>query len=206
MLSVHYESRVRLSISSRLTGHLNSRLKEALCPVLLCLAWGKRLIKATIQKAINDQTRKEFYSYYLYLSMAAYFESINLRGFAHWMRVQAKEEQEHAMKFFEYIVERQGKVVLEAIDAPTAKWKSPMNVFEDAYNHERKVTESIHKIVDLAESEKDHATGVFLQWFVKEQVEEEGSANDILEKLKLVGSEKGAVFFLDAQLGKRASK
>jgi len=138
--------------------------------------------------------------------MAAYFESINLRGFAHWMRVQAKEEQEHAMKFFEYIVERQGKVVLEAIDAPTAKWKSPMNVFEDAYNHERKVTESIHKIVDLAESEKDHATGVFLQWFVKEQVEEEGSANDILEKLKLVGSEKGAVFFLDAQLGKRASK
>ncbi|HKM49968.1 MAG TPA: ferritin [Candidatus Bathyarchaeia archaeon] len=164
------------------------------------------MIKATIQKAINDQTRKEFYSYYLYLSMAAYFESINLRGFAHWMRVQAKEEQEHAMKFFEYIVERQGKVVLEAIDAPTAKWKSPMNVFEDAYNHERKVTESIHKIVDLAESEKDHATGVFLQWFVKEQVEEEGSANDILEKLKLVGSEKGAVFFLDAQLGKRASK
>jgi len=164
------------------------------------------LIKATIQKAINDQTRKEFYSYYLYLSMAAYFESINLRGFAHWMRVQAKEEQEHAMKFFEYIIERQGKVVLEAINAPTAKWKTPMNVFEDAYSHERMVTESIHKIVDLAESEKDHATSVFLQWFVKEQVEEEGSANDILQKLKLVGSENSGVLVLDVELGKRASK
>jgi ferritin len=164
------------------------------------------LIKATVQKAINDQTRKEFYSYYLYLSMAAYFESINLRGFAHWMRVQAKEEQEHAMKFFEYIIERQGEVVLEAIDAPTAKWKSPVDVFEDAYNHERMVTESIHKIVDLAESEKDHATSVFLQWFVKEQVEEEGSANDILQKLKLIGSENSAVLVLDVELGKRASK
>jgi ferritin len=122
------------------------------------------------------------------------------------MRVQAKEEQEHAMKFFEYIIERQGKVVLEAIDAPTAKWKTHMNVFEDAYNHERKVTESIHKIVDLAESEKDHATSVFLQWFVKEQVEEEASANDILQKLKLVGSENSGVLVLDVELGKRASK
>jgi ferritin len=122
------------------------------------------------------------------------------------MRVQAKEEQEHAMKFFEYIIERQGKVVLEAINAPTAKWKTPMNVFEDAYNHERMVTESIHKIVDLAESEKDHATSVFLQWFVKEQVEEEGSANDILQKLKLVGSENSGVLVLDVELGKRASK
>ncbi len=164
------------------------------------------MIKASVQKAINDQIRKEFYSYYLYLSMAAYFESINLRGFAHWMRVQAKEEQEHAMKFFEYIIERQGEVVLEAIDAPTAKWKSPIDVFEGAYNHERMVTESIHKIVDLAESEKDHATSVFLQWFVKEQVEEEGSANDILQKLKLIGSENSAVFVLDVELGKRASK
>ncbi len=116
------------------------------------------MIKATVQKALNDQTRKEFYSHYLYLSMAAYFESINLRGFAHWMRIQAKEEEEHAMKFFEHIIERQGKVVLEVIDAPTAKWKTPMGLFEDAYNHERKVTESIHKIVDLAESEKYHAT------------------------------------------------
>lgn len=159
-----------------------------------------------MQKALNDQTRKEFYSYYLYLSMAAYFESINLRGFAHWMRIQAKEEQEHAMKFFEYIIERQGKVVLEAVDAPTAKWKTPKDIFEDSYAHERKVTESIHKIVELAESEKDHATGVFLQWFVKEQVEEEASANEILQKLQLIGNETSALFVLDGELGKRASK
>lgn len=138
--------------------------------------------------------------------MAAFFESNNLRGFAHWMRIQAKEEQEHAMKFFEYIIERQGKVVLETIDAPTAMWKSPKDVFEDAYNHEMKVTESIHKIVELAESEKDHATALFLQWFVKEQVEEEASANETLQKLQLIGSETSALFVLDGELGKRASK
>jgi ferritin len=164
------------------------------------------LIKPTVQKALNDQTRKEFYSHYLYLSMAAYFESINLRGFAHWMRIQAKEEEEHAMKFFEHIIERQGKVVLEAIDAPTAKWKTPKDIFEDAYNHERKVTESINKIVELAESEKDHATAIFLQWFVKEQVEEEASANEILQKLQLIGSETSALFVLDGELSKRPSK
>jgi ferritin len=164
------------------------------------------LIKATVQKALNDQTRKEFYSHYLYLSMAAYFESTNLRGFAHWMRIQAKEEEEHAMKFFEHIIERQGRVALEAIDAPIAKWKTPKDLFQDAYNHERKVTESIHRIVELADSEKDHATAIFLQWFVKEQVEEEANANEILQKLQLIGNETSALFVLDGELGKRASK
>ena len=164
------------------------------------------MIKATVQKALNDQTRKEFYSHYLYLSMAAFFESINLSGFAHWMRIQAKEEMEHGMKFFEQIIERQGKVVLEAIDEPTAKWKTPKDAIEAAYNHERKVTESIHKIVELADSEKDYATAIFLQWFVKEQVEEEASANEILQKLQLIGSESSALFVLDGELGKRASK
>src|SRR5208337_1712888 len=161
---------------------------------------------ATVQKALNEQTRKEFYSHYLYLSMAAYFESINLRGFAHWMRIQAKEELEHAMKFFEYIIERQGKVILEVIDAPTANWKTPKDIFEDAYNHERKVTESIYKLVELAESEKDHATAIFLQWFVKEQVEEEANANEVLQKIQLFGSEISALFVLDGELGKRTSK
>lgn len=164
------------------------------------------MIKAEVQNALNDQTRKEFYSHYLYLSMAAHFESVNLRGFAHWMRIQAKEELEHAMKFFEYIIERQGKVVLEVIDAPTANWKTPKGIFEDAYNHERKVTESIHKLVELAESEKDHATAIFLQWFVKEQVEEEASANEILQKLQLIGNETSALFVLDGDLGKRPAK
>jgi ferritin len=163
------------------------------------------LIKSTVLNALNDQMVKEFYSHYLYLSMAAYFESINLRGFAHWMRIQAKEEFEHAMKFFEHIIERQGKVVLETINAPGSGWSSAKNVFEDAYNHERKVTESIHKIVETARSEKEYPTEVFLQWFVKEQVEEEASASEILEKLKLVGSETSALFVLDAELGKRSS-
>jgi ferritin len=122
------------------------------------------------------------------------------------MRIQAKEEQEHAMKFFEHIIERQGKVVLEGIDAPAAKWKTPKDLSENAYNHERKVTESIHKLLELAESEKDHATVTFLQWFVKEQVEEEANANEILQKLQLIGSETGALFVLDGELGKRASK
>jgi len=166
----------------------------------------ENLIKTSVQKALNDQTRKEFFSHYLYLSMAAHCESINLRGVAHWMRIQAKEELEHAMKFFEYIIERQGKVVLEAIDAPTAKWKSPKDVFEDAYAHERKITESIHKIVELAGSEKDHATAIFLQWFVREQVEEESSANEILQKLQLIGTDTSALFVLDGELGKRPAK
>jgi len=137
--------------------------------------------------------------------MAAFLESINLHGCAHWMRIQAKEEEEHAMKFFEHIIERQGKVVLETIDAPTAKWKTPKDIFENAYNHERKVTESINKIVELAESEKDYATTIFLQWFVNEQVEEEASANEILQKLQLIGSETSALFVLDGELGKRAA-
>ncbi len=113
---------------------------------------------------------------------------------------------EHAMKFFEYIIERQGKVVLEAIEAPAAKWRTPKDILGDAYNHERKVTESIHKIVDLAALEKDYATIIFLQWFVTEQVEEEASANEILQKLQLIGTETSALFVLDGELGKRASK
>ncbi|HKM50604.1 MAG TPA: ferritin [Candidatus Bathyarchaeia archaeon] len=164
------------------------------------------MIKKTVQGALNDQARKEFFSSYLYLSMAAYFESINLRGFAHWMRIQAKEEHEHAMKFFDYLIERQGRVVLEAIDAPTTNWKTPKAVFEDAYTHEKKVTESIHKIVELAESEKDYATTVFLQWFVKEQVEEEGNANEVLQKLQLIGNETSALFVLDGEYARRSSE
>jgi len=149
---------------------------------------------------------KEFYSHYLYLSMATYFESVNLRGFASWMRIQAKEEFEHAMKFYEHIIERRGKVVLGTIQAPPASWKSAREVFEDAFEHEKKVTESIHKILDTARAGKEYATEVFLQWFVKEQVEEEGSTSEILDKLKLAGRETSALFVLDAELGKRPSK
>ena len=155
--------------------------------------------------AINDQIEKEFYSYYLYLSMAAHFESNNLKGFGHWLRVQAKEEAEHAMKLYDYLISRGGKVVLKSIAAPPNEWKSYKDLFDDAYKHEQKVTGLITKLVELAEREDDHATEVFLQWFVKEQVEEEASAQEVLHKIQLIGSQGSALFLLDSELGKRQS-
>ena len=163
------------------------------------------MLSKKMEGALNDQVNKEFYSYYLYLSMAAHFESSNLKGFGHWLRVQAKEESEHAMKFYEYLIQRGGKVILQPIDAPPAAWKSNKLVFQDAYQHEQKVTGLIIKLVELAKSEKDYATENFLQWFVKEQVEEEASAHEILQKLQMLGSDGGALFMLDSELGKRSA-
>ena len=161
------------------------------------------MIKDEIQDVVNNQINRELYSAYLYLSMAAYFESINLRGFAHWMRVQAREELGHAMKLYDHLVERGGRVTLQPIEAPPKEWKSPLNVFEDVYEHERKVTQMIDNLVNLAKAEGDHATEVFLQWFVNEQVEEEASALEILEKLKLIGESGHAIFMIDRELAKR---
>lgn len=162
------------------------------------------MISRKVESAINGQINKEFYSYYLYLAMAAHFESANLKGFGHWMRVQAGEESGHAMKLYDYLLERGGKIVLEKLDAPPSSWKSHVKVFGDAYQHEQKVTKAITGLFELAKSEKDHATEVFLQWFIKEQVEEEASALTILQKLELIGSEGSAILMLDADLGKRA--
>lgn len=163
------------------------------------------MIKKRIEDAINDQINKEFYSYYLYLSMGAYFDTSNLRGFGQWLKIQAKEEAGHAMKLYEYLISRGGHVVLQRIDAPPSAWKAHKDVFEDAYKHEQRVTGLITKLVELAKAEKDHSTEVFLQWFTTEQVEEEAAANEILQKLRLVGKEGSALFMLDAELGKRAS-
>ena len=162
-------------------------------------------IKQKVATAINDQIEKEFYSYYLYLSMAAHFESNNLKGFGHWLRVQAKEEAEHAMKLYDYLLSRGGKVVLKSIEAPPSDWKSHKDVFDDAYKHEQKVTGLIAKLVELSKHEDDTATEVFLQWFVKEQVEEEASAQEVLHKLQLLGAQGSALFLLDSELGKRQS-
>jgi ferritin len=162
------------------------------------------MIKPKVENAFNSQMNKEFYSYYLYLSMAAHFESSNLKGFAHWMRIQGKEEEEHAMKFYNHLVDRGGRVTLQPIEAPPAKWKSPREVFQDAYQHEQKVTGLIHKLVELAKAEKDHAADVFLQWFVKEQVEEEAVAYDVLQKLQLAGDQGSVLLVLDSELAKRA--
>ncbi len=156
-----------------------------------------------IREAFNKQINAELYSSYLYLSMSAYFESINLPGFAQWMRCQAQEEIVHAMKFNGFVNERGGMVVLTAINGPPTSWESPLNAFEEAYAHERKVTGMINDLVDLAIQERDHASNNFLQWFVAEQVEEEDSADRVVQSLKLAGSQGGGLFMIDRELGKR---
>jgi ferritin len=161
------------------------------------------MISKTIESALNRQINREFYSAYLYLAMSAYFENTNLKGFAKWMRVQAKEERMHGEKIYDYVIARGGKVTLEAIEAPKAKWTSAGKVFEEVYAHEQKVTGMIHALVDLAIKEKDHATFEMLQWFVKEQVEEEEQANEILSQIRQVGDVIGHLFYLDHHLAKR---
>lgn len=161
------------------------------------------MIKEKIQDALNKQLNAELYSAYLYLSMVAYFESMDLGGFANWVRVQAQEELTHAMKFYDYIIQRGGRVVLSSIDEPPSEWESPLAVFEHTYQHEQKVTGLINELVNLAIAEGDHATNNFLQWFVAEQVEEEDSANAALQKIKLISDASGGLFMLDGELGQR---
>jgi len=156
-----------------------------------------------IEKAMNDQIQRELESAYIYLSMAAYFESINLPGAAHWMRIQTQEEEEHAMKFFNFIYDRGGRVMLQAIPQPPVEFASPLDVFEKALAHEKKVTGHINDLYALAVQEKDYASQTFLQWFIDEQVEEEKSAGDIVETLKMVGDKGQALFMVDRQLGQR---
>lgn len=161
------------------------------------------MISQKIQDAFNEQINAETYSAYLYLSMAAYFASINLDGFATWMRVQAQEELLHAMKFFDYINERGGNVSLKPIDGPPTRWDSPIAAFQEAYRHEQKVTGLINNLVDISLQERDHASNAFLQWFVTEQVEEEASADAVVQKLKLAGDHGGGLFMIDRELGAR---
>jgi ferritin len=162
------------------------------------------MLSKKMQDALNKQLNAELYSSYLYLSMSTYFQSLNLGGFANWMRVQAQEELMHAMKFYDFVNERDGKVVLQAVDGPPAEWDSPLAVFEHVYEHEQKVTGLINDLVNLAIGERDHATNIFLQWFVTEQVEEEASANEVVQRLKLLGKDKGGLFMLDRELAQRA--
>jgi ferritin len=161
------------------------------------------MIGEQMVKALNDQLNAELYSSYLYLSMSAYFQSLNLKGFANWMRVQTQEELLHAVKFYDFINNRGGRVKLAAIETPPSEWESPLQVFETAYQHEQKVTSLINNLVEIALEERDHATEIFLQWFVTEQVEEEDSANTVIQKLKLMGDAPGGMFMLDNELGQR---
>ncbi|MGF7118421.1 ferritin [Methanobacterium oryzae] len=161
------------------------------------------MIKENVLKALNSQLNAELYSAYLYLAMEAYFESIELSGFANWMRAQAQEELVHAMKFYDYIVQRGERVDLSSIDEPQKEWDSPLAVFEHVYEHEKKVTGLINDLVNLSTSESDHATTNFLQWYVAEQVEEEESANGVLQRVKLTADSPGGLFMLDTELGQR---
>ncbi len=161
------------------------------------------MLSEKMSEALNKQINAELYSAYLYLSMAAYFESISLSGFAKWMEIQTMEEMSHAKKFYDFVNERGGRVILETIEQPKSEWSSPLEAFEDAYKHEKYVTGLINDLVDLALEEKDHATNNFLQWFVGEQVEEEASADEIVQKLKLVGNRGNAIFMMDRELGQR---
>lgn len=161
------------------------------------------MLSEKMEKALNDQIMWELYSSYLYLSMSAHFLSVNLAGFANWMRVQAQEELLHAIKFYDFVNERGGRVVLQTVKAPPSEWTTPVSVFEDTLKHERQVTKRINDLVDVALKEKDHATNIFLQWFVTEQVEEEASVKEILEKLKLLGDARGGLFMLDRELAQR---
>ena len=156
-----------------------------------------------IQKALNGQMNAELYSSYLYLSMNAYFKSVNLDGFANWMYYQAQEELEHAMKFYDFICQRGGRVQLAQIEAPPSEWNSPLAVFEDTLAHEQKVTGLINDLVEIANEERDHASQIFLQWFVSEQVEEEDSVGGVLEQLKLMGEAQGGLFMMDREMAKR---
>ena len=161
------------------------------------------MLSQKLQDAINEQIKNELYSAYLYLSMAAYSEDASLPGFANWMRLQAQEEVSHAMKLFDFVNERGGRVVLHAIDQPPAEFESARDIFARTLEHEQKVTASINALVNLAIGEKDHATNAFLQWFVTEQVEEEEHAGTILARFELAGDHVGALFMLDRELGAR---
>ncbi|MBM4028092.1 MAG: ferritin [Planctomycetes bacterium] len=156
-----------------------------------------------MEKALNEQINEELFSSYLYLAMSAWFELQNLPGFASWMKVQAGEEHAHAMKFFDFIHERRGTVTLKAIKEPAKEWKSPLAAFEAAFGHEQHITGRINDLMNRALAEKDHATAEMLQWFVKEQVEEEASADRIVQMLKMAAGGPGALLMLDHQLGER---
>ncbi len=161
------------------------------------------MLSKVMQGEINEQIKNELYSAYLYISMSAHFEAANLPGFAHWMRLQSQEEVLHAMKFFDFVNNRNSRVVLQAIDQPPVEFESPLDIFEQTLEHERKVTAMIGRLYKLALEESDYSTQVMLQWFIEEQVEEEASAEQIVGMLQMIGDETQSLIMLDRELGQR---
>jgi ferritin len=163
-------------------------------------------LSSKLEKALNDQINLEFCSAYAYLGMAAYFDQTAFTGFAKWMQVQSKEELDHANRFFQYVVERGGKVTLQTIPQPKCEYKSPLEAFKASLGHEQKVSAAICAIYELATAEKDYPTHSFLKWFLDEQVEEEKSVSEMIAKLELVGDNHNGLFHLDKLASKRGEK
>lgn len=161
------------------------------------------MLKPSIEAALNRQLNRELYSSYLYLAMSAYYDSVNLPGFSSWLRTQAKEELAHAMKFYDYLSDAGGRPVMDTIEAPPKEWPGPKEAFAEVVDHEKAVTGMIWALMDLAKAEKDHATAIFLQWFVTEQVEEEKSTGAVIAQLEAVGGSVGALYGLDHHLSSR---
>ena len=161
------------------------------------------MINKTVEEGINQQIKHELDSAYTYLSMSAYCQSISLSGFAHWLRLQYEEELSHAMRLYDFLNDRGGRVNLRAIEKPAAEFGSPLELFKQVLEHELKVTRLIHELYELAISEKDYPAQVELQWFITEQVEEEATVRDIIDQLKLVGEQGTALHRMDRQLGKK---
>lgn len=161
------------------------------------------MLTSKIEQQLNDHLNLEFASAHLYLSMSAYFESQNLSGFAQWMFAQYQEEIAHTMKFFKYINDREGRVVLSEVPRPAHQWEGPLHVFRATLEHERQISQAINNLVGSALSENDFATHSFLQWFVNEQVEEEATAGGIVGKLELLGESRQGLYLMDQELGQR---
>lgn len=158
------------------------------------------MLNEKLEKAFSEQINKELYSEYFYLAMQAYLAQLGLKGFVNWMSIQVKEERAHAMGLFNYVYERGSKVYLETIEKPKTQWNSVVEVFKDVLEHEKYVTSLINKLYDVAQEAKDRAAMLYLDWYIKEQVEEENSAQDILTQLEMIGEDSCALLALDEKL------
>lgn len=163
------------------------------------------MISQAMQDALNKQVNEELYSAYVYASMANYFDFRSLKGFAIWMRTQAEEELGHARRFVTFMNDRGGRVILDAVKAPRIDWESPLDVFENAYKHECHISTCINELSTMSINEKDHASHAFLEWFVTEQVEEESTADEIVQQLKLMEGAPGGLFLMDRELAQRSA-
>jgi len=161
------------------------------------------MLKKPVLDILNEQVAKEMFSANLYLSMSSFYHSLNLNGFANWMRVQAQEEMFHSMKLYDYIINRGERALISTVEAPANSWDNALEAFKAVLVHEQKVTESINNVYEVSLREKDHATATLIQWFITEQVEEEANVTDVLERLKMLGDFQGGLLMLDAELKTR---